>query len=474
MKPKSRADLAQEAVTLARSMKLVRHRSSLYVPVDYETGEPSSDEEPNPERTSWLPLGRDEVEGLAREQFGTLFQNDSELGNFEFMVGQAAMQRNGVAHSLLIRTEAGLRELNGAGVLVPATGDFRPNTLLPMLNVEQGAKDAAYDLVVDWLGSEEEAESLLRHLATSLAPGWSAVKYVLLLGEGRNGKSLLMKMLTDIFGMVNVSHVTRQDMSEGTTAVLDLNGKLLNLVFDGQAQYLKDSGREKSLTAGEPVPIKKLYQSAPVLVQTNSLFIEGLNREPKTNDKSTALQKRLVRYQFTNVYELNVKFERKVRAPEMLGAFLSLLIDRYVDEHHVAAALKPTAKSMQLQLEQMLVNSLGMQFLKFCEETPVKFPQGAVDLLGASIDEVVEEFRAWRTSQLDFNSWTESGVMAQLSPLLDTERKSERVGGQPRKVRRVTAFKDEAAEFIASQRGGEDDDPVRERGDVQPGPVVEP
>ena len=80
-----------------------------------------------------------------------------------------------------------------------------------MLNEDVADKDRVFGVITEWLDSEEEAHSLLHHLATALAPGWSAVKYVLLLGEGRNGKSLLMKMLHQMIGWDNVSSVTRQN-----------------------------------------------------------------------------------------------------------------------------------------------------------------------------------------------------------------------------------------------------------------------
>src|SRR5690606_31475051 len=114
------------------------------------------------------------------------------------------------AEELLVKTEAGLKRLTTDGTLEDPTGAFVPNTLTPMLNEDSAAKKKILRTVAEWVDGEEEANSLLHHLATALAPGWSAVKYVLLLGEGRNGKSVLMKMLQKLLAMENVSHVTRQ------------------------------------------------------------------------------------------------------------------------------------------------------------------------------------------------------------------------------------------------------------------------
>lgn len=450
---KSKAALASDAFKMAQGFELVRYRNVTYIPADYETLD--SSQVPDIDRTIWLPLDRMAVRRLAADQFNTLFSNDTELANFDFMVSQHCIQQDKAVTSLLVRTAAGLRELDDTGKLVDASQEFRPNTLVPMLNDDKAEKKRVYDVIVEWVGSKEDAESLLYHLATALAPGWSAVKYVLLLGGGRNGKSTLLKMLTDVFGRANISSVPRQEMTEGTPMTLDLNGKLLNIIYDGQATYLKDSGREKSLIAGETVSIKELYRSLPVPVQTNALFIEGLQHEPKTNDKSSALQKRLVRFGFPNVYDLDHRFERSMRTEEALGAFLSLLIDHYVLEDDVAGKLLPTAHAIELQMEQMFANSLGLQFLKYVEENA---PLGADSLIGMEVSTLARDFQSWRLKENDIGTWAEPDVLRLFQPLLNTERRSERDGNKVRKIRVVTSFKLEGTAFINSLKGTEDDD----------------
>lgn len=449
---KTKRELAGHAYALATSLDLVRYRSMTYIPADYETHETSVS--PAADRIIWLPLNRERVKRLAAAQFDIMFGSDSDLAGFDFMVAQAAIQVDEAISSLLVRTAGQLRELDEAGTLVAPTGDFRPNFLLPMLNTEQGDKDRVFAVISNWLDSDVEAESLLRHLATSLSPGWSAVKYVLLLGDGRNGKSLMLKMLHHLFGRDNVSNVTRQSISEQSAVVTELNGKLLNIVYDGRAEYLKDSGSEKSLVAGEPIPIRRLYESTATIVQTNALFIEGLNREPKTHDKSSALQKRIVRFQFPNVYALDHKFEKSMLSPESLGAFLSLLIDRYVTEDELAVKLAPTTRAIELQLEQMFANSSGLQFLKYLEESDA---MGAHGLLGSPVNELVSKFQSWRLKENDLGTWAEPDVIALFQPLLNTERRTQRVNGEPRKVRVITSYKSEASAFLESLKGVEDD-----------------
>jgi hypothetical protein len=201
------------------------------------------------------------------------------------------------------------------------------------------------------------------------------------------------------------------------------------------------------------VPIRLLYESTPTIVRTNALFIEGLNREPKSNDKSSALQKRLVRFAFPNVYALNHKFEKKMLADKMLGAFLSLLVDHYVREDEVAEKLAPTQKAMELQLEHMYVNSLSLQFLKYLEESD---PLGVKGLLGEPMAKIVPAFQSWRIKENDLGTWAEPDVLALFQPLINSERRSVRIDNKPRKVRIATSLKPEASAFIESLEGSED------------------
>lgn len=450
---KTPKDRAKDAANMAKSFGLVRYRNTTYVPAHYETGDSSYI--PNPEETVWLPMPRDSIRRLAAQQYGLLFGSDGELAGFDFMVAQNCETVDHAPNALLVRTPAGLQQLNHLGQLEEVTGEFVPNAIIPMLNEDEGLKKEVFDTIAEWVDSQEEAHSLLRHLATSLAPGWSAVKYVLLLGEGRNGKSLLLKMVHNLFGTHNVSNVTRQHMAEQNPVLLDLNGKLVNIVYDGRAKYLEDSGTEKSIIAGEVAPIRRLYESTATPVQTNALFLEGLNREPKSNDKSSALQKRLVRYMFPNVYALDHKFERKMLGEDMLGAFLSLLIDHYVTEYEVAKELAPTTQALELQLEHMYVNSMALQFLKYVLDNTTFGVDGLID---EPLSRAVQEFQAWRIKENDMSGWAEPDVEAQLRPLLENRRSTKRTPEGPRKIRMVTGLKPEAQAFIDSMKGDPDED----------------
>jgi phage/plasmid-associated DNA primase len=444
----TKRELSQHAVNYATSFELVRANGVLYQPADYETGDMMVI--PDPKRTVWKPRSITHVQEWAMANYDILFATNAEETSFYYMVCQAARQVAEECSSLLIQTPTGLRVLRSDGLLHEPTGEFIPNFLPVALNDDPADKAEMLDILTHWLGEEEEAAALLRHLATALAPHWSAVKYVLLLGDGRNGKSVLMGMLQLLFGWENCSHVSRQDVSKASPVVTEVMGKLVNIVYDGLAEYLKDSGNEKSLVAGEPVAIRMLYSSQATMVRTNALFIEGLNKEPKSQDKSSALQSRIVRFWFPHAFKDDLVFKERIQSDRMVGALLALMIDSYVRMEDKAVMLSPTQRSLELQLEHMHTNSKALQFIAHVDQED---PIGAQSLIGLDFSEMVKRFESWRISQGDISVWSEPDVYDLFRSVLVTTRQSRRVHGKPRKVKVITEFKYETLEYLKLMEG---------------------
>lgn len=445
---KSPGELRQHATTLATSYEYVLYRGLLYAPVHYLTGDGSLI--PPVEEKSWRQADKKFIEAEARSRCDVLFKNTRQLDDFVYMIQQLSEHAPDKASPYLqIKTDKGLMVLHPDGKLHAPTGEFIPNLLEPTLNEDPKVKAELMAIITDWVGGqEEEALSLIRQLATTLAPHWSSGKYVLLIGDGRNGKSVLMTMLKDLFGSRNCSGVERQVISEASPGMFDLVGKLLNLVFDGPAVFVKDSGKEKSIISGEPVDVRKLYANEMTTIQTNALFVEGLNQEPKSRDKSSALQARLVRFWFPNKYAENDEFFMRMRTEQYLGALLSLLLDNYVTQENKAVMLAPTAASRLLQLEHMEANSLAVQYVMMLEESS---PNGAADvLIDMEFDDLFQGFCSWRVKQNDLTAWDKPTVQAMFRPVVVTIRKSIRKANKsyPVKVPVITGLKPDVQDYL--------------------------
>ncbi|MGV0949433.1 MAG: DUF5906 domain-containing protein [Azonexus sp.] len=438
--------LGEEAQQLATELEYVLYNGALYAPIDYVTGDRSA--LPAEEHRIWAQLTGDDLRHAALAQFNTQLINQSQEDSFTYMVRGAAKRVLHTSPRILVKTTAGLKALEVDGSLVDPDGTFVPNCINWTLNEDPDDKTEVAATILDWVGGDDELyASLMHHLATILAPHWSAGRYILLIGQGRNGKSVLMTMLKELLGKVNCSGVDRQMIAENNVAIHDLNGKLLNLVMDGSAEFLKDSGREKSLITGENTNIRPLYKGTLKEVQTNALFIEGLNREPKSRDKSTALQARLTRFIFPNEYPFNPLFAEHMRSERMLGALLSLMIDHYVTREEAFERLAPTAAALEAQHDHMVANSLALQYIVELEQTE---PLGALEtLVDMELRDLTSRFASWRLKQNDISPWTEEGVKEQFQPYVTFGRKSWRPkGGNPTKIAVITELRPGALSIL--------------------------
>ena len=453
--PKTKAELHAAAVALAEQYQLVKHNAQLFVPVQWDNPVVSKTP-PAALETVWLPMRTEDLLDFGNTLGGILFQNSSEFTSFVFMLKQeAAKPSKPHTDEIFIKTANGLKVLNSDGGLDNPNGDFIPNIVTAKLNEDADDKAYMFGIVVEWLGAEEAAHSLLYHLATALAPGWSAAKFVLLLGKGRNGKSTLLKMLEALLGKANVSHVTRQQMALREPAIVDINNKLANIVFDAEDTYIKNSSVEKTLVVGEPVGVRMLYENGNTDVWTNGLFLEGLQEEPRTRDKSNAMQRRLVRFWFPNEYPLDRKFEQQLLSERYLGAFLSLLLDHYVKVEEASTKLVPSQVSYDLQVDQLWLNSKTFQYL---HELVTKDPKIVDKILGMDAQALSSQFHAWLTGGKDDYSAVDAYRMLKECYVL--KRKSVRDNGSIKKVWVVDSFTPDAKRMIERITEEEEDDAV--------------
>ena len=453
----SKADLIAIAIATGQLLGHKLHNGVMYVARDYETG----DDSPAPDRTIWSALDTEALMDLARGM-DMLFSTPQEFASYRYMLMQQADRVNNAEHSVLVKYDGGLAKLTDMGIQPHTVGTFVPN-YIPYTIIAKESPDYKYveellKVMTDWLGSELQARSLLHHLSTALQPGWSAVKYLLLLGEGRNGKGTLLKMLRKLFGKPNISGVQRQQMAAQRPILRDLNGKLINIVMDGPMQYIPESGPEKTIVAGETLTIELKYENEPFDVQTNALFVEALNKEPKARDKSTALQARLVRFEFPNKYEDDLNFLAWMQSDKMISALLTLLWEHWVGEDELASKLKQTEESRNLQVTHIMGTSPVLAFLEELARKDMKI----IEQLRSGeyrADNLVDALQPWMHNQ-GYGDRTITDIKELLGEHFLITKTVKREAGKPVTRHLITGLKAptvRALEMIESS-----DDPDRE------------
>lgn len=437
----ARGEFAITAETLAKSYNLVHYQNNFYMPHDL-----SSDQHGLvSDQSVWNLQTPRMLFKHANKMGGILFESDSQRRSYLVMLEQFCHRIDEPVHEVLVRKDGQVARLSGTST-EPTTGEFVPNYLDYEVGQDRNDIQWVMERITEWVGSEDDAHSLLHHLATILSPDWSAGKLVLLIGAGSNGKSTLLKMVHKLLGAHNISGVTRQMMAERSPAIHEINGKLLNLVYDADRSYLKDSSVEKTLVVGEPLYLRMLFSSDLTPVQSNCLFIEGLNQEPKAADKSRALQRRISRFYFPNSYKDDEAFLKKCLDSRTISALLALILEHYVAPEEKAVKLKATTKGDDMMVDYNLLNSPIHQFVEWLVKEDVswidKFLTGRPEL-----DPLIKSFMNWRLGE-GMSAMSSADVLRLFRDDFDVVWTSRRVAGKPTKYRVIAGAKTDIAQLL--------------------------
>ena len=127
-------------------------------------------------------------------------------------------------------------------------------------------------------------------------------KAVMLIGPGRNGKSVLIKLIEALVGQENVSHASLQELLGDRFAGADLSCKLVNTYAYLEADKLINTGRFKTLVSGDSIRVQKKHQYA-FSFRNYAKLIFSTNKIPESEDRSYAYYRRWVILSFDRVFE---------------------------------------------------------------------------------------------------------------------------------------------------------------------------
>jgi len=133
-------------------------------------------------------------------------------------------------------------------------------------------------------------------------------------GEGSNGKSTFLSLLTAFLGKENVSSISLQKISDSSNRFLSsaLRNKLANICADLPTKAITDTGEFKKLTGNDLIFGEEKFKNSFSFYNT-AKFIFSANFLPEINDQSYAFWRRWIVIQFPN------KFEGKDRDPNILN-----------------------------------------------------------------------------------------------------------------------------------------------------------
>lgn len=213
---------------------------------------------------------------------------------------------------------------------------------------------------------EDDIEVFYEFVGYCLIPETRLHKAIMLLGEGRNGKTTLLNVVEAFLGKDNVANQSLRALSEQRFSISHLFGKLANIHDDLPSTALRETGAFKMLTSGSRLSIEKKFKDFFEFENTAKLFFAA-NTLPYTFDETDAFFRRWLIFNFPN------KFEGENCDPDILGSLttpleLSGLLNRAL--YHLNNLLKrkryADGKTTEEIRREYMEKSNPVAF--FCEE----------------------------------------------------------------------------------------------------------
>lgn len=244
-----------------------------------------------------------------------------------------------------------LSYLSSARELIPFPSRDNINTLNGVFNLESGKLEphspedrtpvqigAAYDpaatcpnvekFLADVLPDPEDRRLILEIAGYLLVPDNRLRKAFMLTGAGRNGKTTVLKLLEQLMGPGNVSHLSLHKLVEDRFAAAELYGRQANICGDIDRRALASASLFKEIVGGDPIHAERKHRD-PFSFEPYARLLFSANELPPTPDGSPAFYDRWIVIPFPRRFsdaEADETLFERLTTPEELSGLLNLAI----------------------------------------------------------------------------------------------------------------------------------------------------
>ena len=155
------------------------------------------------------------------------------------------------------------------------------------------AKCPTFDKFLDEMAFDDCTPLILEMMGQALCPSYGFPVGFFLEGSGRNGKSTLLRALSNLIPDEYSSSVTLQALGKDKFAPAQLAGRLVNIVGDLSSKELEDTALFKQLTGQDRVPAEVKY-GQPFHLRSSATMIFAVNRMPLTHDRTHGFYARVL------------------------------------------------------------------------------------------------------------------------------------------------------------------------------------
>lgn len=148
---------------------------------------------------------------------------------------------------------------------------------------------------------EENVELVRECIGYCLYRDYPIHKAFMFVGNGRNGKSVLINLIKRFLGTDNYCSISLQALAENRFAVITLHNKLANLYPDLDRKGLRSTGMFKILTGNDSVSVDRKFKE-PITLSNYAKMIFSANELPRSSDMTNAFFRRWVILNFPNTF----------------------------------------------------------------------------------------------------------------------------------------------------------------------------
>jgi putative DNA primase/helicase len=181
-------------------------------------------------------------------------------------------------------------------------------------------------------------------------------KFVMLIGPGANGKSVLLAVLEGLLGSENVAGVQPANFDRSFQRA-HLHQKLANIVTElKQGEVIADA-ELKAITSGEPGTVEHKFKN-PFVMRPFATCWFGTNHMPHTRDFSEALFRRATILQFNRTFakseqDPQLKDKLQTELPGILNMSLTAYARALVDGFTEPQSSEDAKKEWRLEADQV-------------------------------------------------------------------------------------------------------------------------
>jgi len=312
-----------------------------------------------------------------------LFKTEIFLPNHDFNVGKQESVN-------CLNGELSYDEKSSKWILEPHNRENYRTMQIPVRYDSGATADRFIQFMHEVFKGDVEADgkiiALLEMMGYSLMAHCRHEKFIILVGSGANGKSVLLSVLEAVCGCINVAGV-QPSQFENKFQRAHLHGKLANIVTEiEQGQVIADAAL-KGIVSGEPTTVEHKFKD-PFMMRPFATCWFGTNHMPQTRDFSDALFRRALVISFNNTFKPefgNCDPKLKDKLIDELPGILNLALDAYANA--VVNGFTMPISSEHAKSEWRMEVDQAAQFVEECGK---KDPNSK-----ETMSDVFESYKSW-------------------------------------------------------------------------------